>query len=231
MLKSNLSLHITRLIFILATVSLLLCFQNRRTNGSLSTDTSLLLQKDIASKILRFHIIANSDSYEDQALKLAVRDSVLKVLQPYMETATCLEDAINIINNHTNELYECAQNTIIKMGYSYDVTVKICTSYFPIKNYCDVSLPAGEYTALKIIIGSGAGHNWWCVMFPTLCFIDSTAAVLPDSSKQSLSDILTQEEYQLIVRTKKDTSSDDNVSFEFSFRIVDMLKDFVHHFK
>ena len=144
------------------------------------------VSNNLKESVLRLHVIANSDSKEDQNLKLLVKDNLLKYMNELCINCSSKEDALLLVNNHLNDFKEIAKNTILQTGYSYDVNIEIDESEFPTKNYGDISLPAGIYDALKVKIGKAQGQNWWCVMFPPLCFVDISSGVVPDDSKEIL---------------------------------------------
>ena len=126
-------------------------------------------QRELADSVIRFHVIANSDSEADQALKLAVRDRVLEEAQDlYPEDAT-LEEAQAALEGHLNALAAAGRTVVEDEGYDYPVTAQLTDCWFPTKEYEGFALPAGSYTALRVTIGEGKGQNWWCVAFPPLC--------------------------------------------------------------
>ncbi len=153
-------------------------------------------EETIASEIIRFHVLANSDSEEDQALKLAVRDEVVKSMQEKLKDVQELAQARSILLDCQPELADTARSVIRERGYDYNVTVSMENTYFPEKTYGDMTFPAGKYEALRICIGEAAGHNWWCVLFPSLCFVDEATAVVPEESKEKLENALPEETYQ-----------------------------------
>jgi len=164
---------------------------------SRATSTSAL-QTALAEQVLRLHIIADSNSDADQKIKLAVRDAVITYLKPYLEDVTTKQEAIDIINAQLNALNDTANRVLSENGFSYTASTEIERVYFPIKVYGDLVLPAGEYDAIRIRLGSAAGKNWWCLVFPQLCFVDVTTGTLPEDSKAELRELLTEEEYALI---------------------------------
>lgn len=127
--------------------------------------------KDI---LIRFHVIANSDNNEDQELKIKVKDKIIEYIYPYLNKSSSIEESREILLSKKSEILEMAKSTIIDNGYTYDVNVVLDKENFPNKVYGNIELPQGEYEALKVIIGNGEGKNWWCVMFPPLCFVDVT---------------------------------------------------------
>ncbi len=126
-------------------------------------------QKELADSVIRFHVIANSDSQADQALKLAVRDRVLARAEAiYPENAT-LDEAQAALEGHLNLLAAAGREVVEEQGYDYPVSASLEDCWFPTREYEGFALPAGNYTALRVIIGEGKGRNWWCVAFPPLC--------------------------------------------------------------
>lgn len=165
--------------------------QSRATSAS-------ALQTALAEQVLRLHIIADSNSDADQKIKLSIRDAVITYLKPYLEDVTTKQEAIEIINAHLGEINDTANRILSAQGFSYTANAGIERVYFPIKLYGDLVLPAGEYDAIRIRLGSASGKNWWCLIFPQLCFVDVTTGTLPEDSKAELRELLTEEEYALI---------------------------------
>lgn len=128
-----------------------------------------LQQQEMAQKMVRLHVIANSDAPGDQALKLMVRDAVLAQASDWLEGVDDVNQAEQTLAEHLPELARTGAEVVAAQGYSYPVDVKLETTHFPTKYYDNFALPAGDYRALRVIIGDGAGENWWCVVFPTLC--------------------------------------------------------------
>lgn len=161
------------------------------------------IQQGIAEKIIRFHVIANSDSEEDQQLKLKVKEQVLKEMEPIFEQVDSVEEAREQLQIHRMELVETAQDVLEKEGCCDTVQAQLTNCYFPIKQYGDLVFPNGEYETFRMVIGNGEGKNWWCVMFPKLCFVDSLYCVVPDESKEELQEELSDEEYESILNGEK----------------------------
>ena len=128
--------------------------------------------KDISDSVFRLHVIANSNSSEDQNLKYLVRDNILKYMNSITKDVNDKNEIIEIVTNNLNNFKQIAQDTVYENGFNYEVTVEIGNFDFPVKTYGDISFPPGNYDALRIKIGNANGENWWCVMFPPLCFID-----------------------------------------------------------
>lgn len=173
------------------------------------------IQKSIASHIIRLHVVANSDSEKDQQLKLMVKDKIVAGLREKLKEADNLNDARTIIRNETEQIEKMATEEMRQQGYDYIATASLGNSYFPIKKYGDMTFPAGEYEALRVQIGQAKGQNFWCVMYPTLCFVDSTYQVVPEESKEELKSTLTDEEYQALL------GDDKNVTF--GFKLLDWV--------
>ena len=138
---------------------------------------SLRTQTELADKVVRLHVLANSDSEEDQALKLRVRDAVLARATEILEQSADRKEAEARLRGQLLELERIAAEEISAAGYDYSVTAQLADTAFPTKEYDGFTLPAGDYLALRIVIGKGEGQNWWCVLFPPLCLID------PDGSE------------------------------------------------
>lgn len=175
---------------------------------------------DYKEKLIRFHVIANSDTDEDQELKLKVRDAVIAYLQPKLENSKSIEESEVIIKNEYDNLKKISKKIISKNGYDYSVKIGLQYSDFPAKQYSSVVLPAGKYKALKIIIGEGKGKNWWCVMFPPLCFVDEQNGVIDEKTDEKLKEILTPQEYDLIM-AKNQTKVTD---LKFKFKIAEVFQ-------
>ncbi len=175
------------------------------------------VSNQIANGVFRLHVIANSDSDEDQNLKYIVRDAILSHINEIGKTASSKEELVNMLD--LTDIQNIAKQTILNHGYDYDVSVEIGNFSFPTKTYGDISLPAGFYDALRVKIGSANGHNWWCVMFPPLCFVDVSSGIVPAESKESLQSSMDTEEYQLI-------SNQDNNEIKFKFKLVELLQNF-----
>lgn len=178
------------------------------------------VSKNISDSVFRLHVIANSDSDEDQALKLKVRDKLLEYMNSLCANTSSKEDAMRIANEHIDDFSKIAKDVISENGYDYDVEISVGECDFPTKNYGDVSLPAGIYDALRVNIGSANGHNWWCVMFPPLCFVDVSSGIVPEESKELLEDTMSDEEFDLI------TESDNNSEMNFKFKLVELFENF-----
>lgn len=162
-----------------------------------------LLQPSISSKILRFHVLANSDSEEDQAVKEEVRDAVGVYLQPLIEDAESLEETKQIIARNLGQVVETAKETLEKNGFDYEVSARITRTDFPEKTYGAYTFPKGEYEALQIIIGEGEGQNWWCVLYPNMCFKGTVFEVVEEEAGEALKEVLNSWEYADVFDSEK----------------------------
>ncbi len=171
---------------------------------------------NIQNSVFRLHVIANSDSEEDQNLKYIVRDKVLEYINSISSNLNSKEDVIRLANKNIDKIQKIAEKTIHENGYDYSVKLNIGNFAFPTKTYGDISFPAGFYDALKIEIGEAKGQNWWCVMFPPLCFVDVTSGIVPEESKEVIKENLSEEEYQLLSENSNDVN--------FKFKIVEMFQ-------
>lgn len=178
--------------------------------GYLKSETKDSLQPGIAEKILRFHVMANSDSAEDQELKLKVRDAIGEYLSPVLEDVENLQETKILVEEQIPQIIEVAEACIAEEGYDYEVTAELGVADFPVKTYGDYTFPAGEYEALEVYIGEAKGHNWWCVLYPNMCFQGSVYEVVDKESEEALKEVLTPEEYQ-------DVFTEGNYSVEFKF--------------
>ena len=156
-------------------------------------------QNALAQKMVRLHVLANSDTPEDQALKLQVRDAVLERATELLKQSADREEAEMLLRRELPELEALAEETVQANGYSYAVTAELTAAEFPTREYGDFALPAGEYPALRIFIGEGAGQNWWCVVFPPLCTAASaeTAAMAAGFSEEEVGLITESDGYVL----------------------------------
>ena len=178
------------------------------------------IQEDIASKIIRFHVIANSDSEEDQNLKEKVRDEILKFISPKLKESKSKDESRKLLEEYDDEIKNIALNKIKEEGYNYNVSSTFENTMFPVKQYGDLVFPEGEYEAYRVIIGNGEGKNWWCVMFPPLCFVDVTVGeVEKEKSNEMMEGYLGKEEFGYLVEEEK-------CDIEIRFKIVDLIKDF-----
>ena len=178
--------------------------------GCLEAQLVSLNYDEIKDKLIRFHVIANSDSDEDQAVKLLVRDKVIDYINIQLKDATEVDEARNILMDNIEEVNNIAVNILRKNGFDYEANTMISNENFPDKVYGDYLFPQGNYEAFRIIIGNGEGHNWWCVMFPPLCFVDETKG---DVDSNNLKEVLV------------DDNDEENNNIKCKFKIVELIKD------
>lgn len=179
-------------------------------------DAEELNYEDIVDEIIRFHVIANSDSEEDQNLKLRVRDRVIEYVSNELRNIGNIEEAREIILNNQENIEKIAREVIGENGYSYTIDSELSKENFPDKYYGDMLFPQGEYEAFRILIGNAVGQNWWCVMFPPLCFVDETMEVVNSN------------EIEERIDKSKDSNLHENKSLEtknlkFKFKIFDIF--------
>lgn len=173
--------------------------------------------EDISEKLIRFHVLANSDSDIDQDLKLRVKDEVLKYISPILNKSQSLEESREILKREDKNIIKIAEDYIKSQGFDYTVETTLTRENFPVKEYGNIVLPQGEYEAYRILIGEGKGQNWWCVMFPPLCFIDVTKGqVAYDETEEKMKDVLSEEEF------KRVNKKENNVKFEL--KVIDLFK-------
>lgn len=175
-------------------------------------------QLEIAEKVLRFHVRANSDSREDQALKLKVRDAIGTLMQRRLVGVDQLDECSRIVNENLAEIIDTAKKTVRQEGYTYPVTAQVATVEFPQKTYGNYTFPAGAYQALNVVIGSGRGQNWWCVMYPNMCFHDAVYEVVDEEAEKSLQRVLSEDEYDAVLKSGK---------YRIRFKYLDFLNRFM----
>lgn len=162
-------------------------------------------QQGLAEEVFRLHVLANSDDEGDQAVKLKVRDAVIAYMKKSM--AQELEEEPDAkatkewAESHLRDLEETADQVLQKEGCPYASKASVEFCYFPDKRYGDIVFPQGNYEALKIELGKAKGHNWWCVLYPNLCFTSATCAVVSEEGKKDLKEALTAEEYEMVTAT------------------------------
>lgn len=184
--------------------------------GGNKRDDELL--NSVSSKLIRFHVIANSDSAEDQSLKLKVRDEVLKVIGPELNECTTIEQARQVLTKNDAKVKATAEKVIRENGYNYKVNTSLSKESFPVKTYGIVTLPQGNYEAYRILIGKASGQNWWCVMFPPLCFIDITKGeVAEEKTAKEMKKVLSDEEFDFI--------NNKSSNIKLKFKVVEIFND------
>ena len=161
------------------------------------------MQQELAKEVFRFHVLANSDSKDDQDLKMQVKEAVIAYIKRELPESESVEMTKHFASTHTKELEEVALQVIQREGYDYPVSAKVTTCDFPDKTYGDITFPAGTYEALRIEIGKAQGQNWWCVLYPNLCFIDAVHAVVPKEGKDKLKQVLEEDTYDMVTATSR----------------------------
>lgn len=170
-------------------------------------------QVRLASQVIRLHVLANSDSEEDQALKLEVRDRVLETTSALLAGETEPQAASVLLNQHLDDIAQTAAQEISAQGHDDRVEVRLEQTWFPTRQYQGISLPAGNYLALRVLIGAAEGHNWWCVVFPNLC--------LPAVSEQALeASTLTPGQISLL--------QEEETSYVFRFKALELWQSLKH---
>lgn len=157
------------------------------------------VQQEIASQVVRFHVLANSDRVEDQEVKMQVKEQLLDRVGDLLVSADSLKDTKEILKRNTEYLRQEAENCLREAGSDDEVSVSYETDYFPVKNYGDYTFPAGDYEALRVKIGKAQGHNWWCMLYPSLCFKDALNPVLEEEDEK-LGKVLSDEAYDVILK-------------------------------
>lgn len=160
------------------------------------------IQRGLAEEVFRFHVLANSDSAEDQRLKMQVKETVISYMKDEIPDSESAEETKMWAKTHLRKIEAVAKEKIEDAGKDYEVKAEVTNCAFPEKVYGDVTFPAGYYDALRIKIGKAEGRNWWCVLYPNLCFMDSVRAVVPEEGKEQLKEVLTEEEYEEVTEVK-----------------------------
>ncbi|HCW54293.1 MAG TPA: stage II sporulation protein R [Clostridium sp.] len=201
---------------------------NNNCNSNTGINVKVLDYDKVKNSLIRFHVIANSDSNEDQNLKIKVKNQIIDYLYPYLNDSKSLDESREIIKSNISEVKKIAEKVIKDNNYNYDVKIQLSRENFPEKSYGNIVLPQGNYEAFRIIIGSGQGKNWWCVMFPPLCFVDeSKAEVEYDkveeriNSESKLNNVSNDEKIEL---DEQKSESDNCVQIKFKFiEIIEKL--------
>ena len=203
--------HINRARFFALVMSLILIF-------TLLISYARAIGSDISNSVLRLHILANSNTNKDQQLKIAVRNRVLDETRDIFKNARSAKESARIAEKNSAFIQSIAEDEIQKHGFSYPVTVSVEKAAFPTKTYGGITLPSGKYTAVRIKIGEAAGENWWCVMYPSLCFADGVMSA-SDEAKETLEKSLSEDSYNIV--TGKD---DGAIPVEIRFKIVEIFQ-------
>jgi stage II sporulation protein R len=170
---------------------------------------------EIYDTVVRLHVLANSDSEEDQALKLEVRDAILAVTSPLVEGCTSQTEAIRALESGMAEIEEAARTVITAEGRTDEVTVLIGREDYPTRTYESCAFPAGEYVSLRVCIGEAAGQNWWCVLFPPLCLSAASADASGEDAFISVG--LSKDQYGIITETGR-------TKYKVRFKILELIQ-------
>lgn len=170
---------------------------------------------ELNNNIFRLHILANSNSDEDQNLKLKVRDEIINYIEDLTSSCKNKEEVIEKVSESVASIKTICENVIKENGYDYSVNIEIGSFYFPTKYYGNISMPEGIYDALKINIGKAEGNNWWCSLFPPLCFTDISSGIIDEDSNELLKSNLDDEEYNIITK--------NSTTIKFKFKLIELL--------
>lgn len=191
-----------------------------------------ILVSDLSKSVIRFHILANSDETYDQLLKMQVKNAVIDFMEQNLTDVHDTKDAAIFLKNNTKKITTIARQVIHDNGYDYNVSASLGNSDFPDKSYGDVTFPAGNYNSFIVKIGNAEGHNWWCVLYPPLCFVDASTGVLPDESKETLKSSISETEYNYVTDNSENNSAsvehdtaienssineDNDIKYEFKY--------------
>ncbi|WP_194192495.1 stage II sporulation protein R [Clostridium chrysemydis] len=173
---------------------------------------------NVKDEIIRFHVLANSDSKEDQELKLKVRDEVIKYLEPLLKNSKSIDESREILNKNNSKVINIANKVIKDNGYSYTVKTELKKENFPEKVYGNIILPQGEYEAYRILIEKAKGQNWWCVMFPPLCFVDVTKGeVAYEETEKRMEEALKNDGKKVVLEEGKE-------DIKMKFKVVEIFE-------
>lgn len=191
-----------------------------------SLELTTLNYNEIKDKLIRFHVIANSDTEEDQNLKLKVRDRVIEALSGKLSVVTSLEEAEIELEKNIEYVNKIAKEVIEENNYTYEVNTMLSYENFPDKVYGDCVFPQGNYEAFRVIIGEGKGQNWWCVMFPSLCFVDESKNSVDSTNLKDEIANIESKNYNITneYKEKNDESNNVNSEIKFKFKVVEAVE-------
>lgn len=184
----------------------------------LAKSYSTIMFNNISNSFVRFHVVANSNSTEDQMIKYMVRDKIMNYISPFLNKAHNKEEAIQILNNHLDELNDISKNLIEEEGIYYSINISVDKSYFPTKDYESFILPEGYYDALVVELGEAQGQNWWCVMFPSICIPQSDDFNLMNNTMSILEDSLDSEELSIVSKNSSSTN------IKIKFKLIELFE-------
>lgn len=202
---------------LLLVVSIIIGLTYTTATAKPNTDMQTI-QNGISTKIIRFHVIANSDSSEDQELKLKVKEAVVHYTEICLKNSKSIEQSEAILLEESENITAIAKNIINENGYDYEVNVELTDTYFPTKSYGNYTFPPGTYRAFQIKIGEAKGQNWWCVLYPPLCFIDISHGIVNEEAETQLKETLTTEEFNAV---------SDNCEVKYRFKYLKFLNFFL----
>ena len=174
-------------------------------------------EQEVYDSVVRLHVLANSDSEQDQALKLQVRDEVLRVTEPLLVGCGSREQAEQILQEHMGDIEAAAQAVVTGQGYDYPVSVLLGKEEYPTRTYENCCFPSGTYVSLRVFIGEAEGQNWWCVLFPPLCLSAASAEGEQSNEDAFISVGLTGEQYKIITET-------DQVKYRIRFKVLESVQ-------
>lgn len=177
-------------------------------------------EQEIYQSVVRLHVLANSDSQEDQALKLLVRDEVLRISEPLLRACTSRDQAVEILQENSDMLQKAARAVVLENGYDYEISVLLGEEEYPTRSYENCCFPSGTYVSLRICIGNAEGQNWWCVLFPPLCLSAASAKSEQSNEQAFISVGLTGEQYRVITET-------DNVKYRIRFKVLEAVQELI----
>lgn len=208
MIKHQKELALSVACFLLAFFCSMIWFKQKEEN----------LAGHISPSILRFHVLANSNSSKDQEVKLMVKNFLLKELE--RSEAVSKEEFCQYVEDQKEILEQETENYMESLGFPYHARIDVTERYFPTKAYGDIVLPCGTYDTVEVSLGDGRGRNWWCVLYPRLCFVDAAHAIVPEPSKAQLKALLEPEDYEAILDKRE-------VSVEIRFLSLELAKYFL----
>lgn len=196
---------------------------------------------DISDNVVRLHVIANSDSADDQNLKLKVRDAIVEYAGEKLKDCNTKESVVDFLQKDCDNIKQLVEDCMQKEGSNYSAYVCLGEYNFPAKNYGNYCFPEGKYQALRVVIGEGIGKNWWCVLFPPLCYISENAINISSEAEGLLRGKLSDEAYETIEGKKNDSSLNNekvkesseiesNVTVSYKFKIVEFFQKIVSFF-
>lgn len=202
-------------------IGILICVVTIGIVGSLYLKDVYQNRESYKDNLIRFHVIANSDSNHDQSLKIKVRDTVINEMDKKFESLNSINQTRQVIKQNLDEIKYIAKDVLKESGSDLNVEVFFGNYNFPTKSYGNFTLPAGEYEAVRVVLGEGKGKNWWCVMFPPLCFIDINHGITDEEAQNRLKEVLNDDEYNMI---KSDKTQED-MPIKLKFKIVELIEE------